>query len=164
MLATAWLDVLFVPLYIAGIERIEPAPGTGGDVRARFARSRRLGPGSLVEPDGDEELAATARDVRHDGRPVASPEREEIARRRDHAEEQPLPTDLSDALLRDGPRARRRRTDGMPADRGLEEERGEVVGSRPFAAVLGVDEVRRAVFDEGVVLDAVVMQQADGCD
>ncbi|OLE76167.1 MAG: permease [Chloroflexi bacterium 13_1_20CM_2_70_9] len=30
MLATAWLDVLFVPLYIAGIERIEPAPGTGG--------------------------------------------------------------------------------------------------------------------------------------
>ena len=30
MLATAWLDVLFVPLYIAGIERIEPAPGTSG--------------------------------------------------------------------------------------------------------------------------------------
>lgn len=30
MLATAWLDVLFVPLFLAGIERIEPVPGTSG--------------------------------------------------------------------------------------------------------------------------------------
>jgi membrane-bound metal-dependent hydrolase YbcI (DUF457 family) len=30
MLATAWLDVIFVPLYATGIEWIEPAPGTGG--------------------------------------------------------------------------------------------------------------------------------------
>ena len=30
MLATAWLDVLFVPLYLAGIETIEIVPGTTG--------------------------------------------------------------------------------------------------------------------------------------
>jgi hypothetical protein len=30
MLATAWLDVVFVPLFLAGIETIEPAPGTSG--------------------------------------------------------------------------------------------------------------------------------------
>ena len=30
MLATVWLDVVFVPLYIAGIEFIEPVPGTHG--------------------------------------------------------------------------------------------------------------------------------------
>lgn len=30
MLATVWLDVLFVPLLLAGIEVIEPAPGTTG--------------------------------------------------------------------------------------------------------------------------------------
>jgi Kef-type K+ transport system membrane component KefB len=30
MLATAFLDVVFVPLYLAGIERIIPVPGTGG--------------------------------------------------------------------------------------------------------------------------------------
>src|SRR5712692_6129142 len=30
MLATAWLDVLFVPLYLAGIETIQNAPGTSG--------------------------------------------------------------------------------------------------------------------------------------
>ncbi|HEU5432648.1 MAG TPA: hypothetical protein VFU81_13355 [Thermomicrobiales bacterium] len=30
MLATAWLDVVFVPLFLAGIETIEPVPGTAG--------------------------------------------------------------------------------------------------------------------------------------
>ncbi len=30
MLATAWLDILFVPLLLAGIERIDPVPGTSG--------------------------------------------------------------------------------------------------------------------------------------
>jgi hypothetical protein len=30
MLATAWLDVLFVPLLLAGIETIDPVPGTSG--------------------------------------------------------------------------------------------------------------------------------------
>jgi membrane-bound metal-dependent hydrolase YbcI (DUF457 family) len=30
MLATAWLDVLFVPLYLAGIETLQPVPGTNG--------------------------------------------------------------------------------------------------------------------------------------
>jgi len=30
MLATVWLDVLFVPLVLAGVETIEPAPGTSG--------------------------------------------------------------------------------------------------------------------------------------
>jgi hypothetical protein len=30
MLATAWLDIVFVPLFAAGIETIEPIPGTGG--------------------------------------------------------------------------------------------------------------------------------------
>jgi hypothetical protein len=30
MLATAWLDVVFIPLFAAGIETIEPAPGTAG--------------------------------------------------------------------------------------------------------------------------------------
>jgi membrane-bound metal-dependent hydrolase YbcI (DUF457 family) len=30
MLATVWLDVVFVPLYIAGIESIETVPGTRG--------------------------------------------------------------------------------------------------------------------------------------
>jgi hypothetical protein len=30
MLATIWLDVLFVPLFLAGVETIEPAPGTTG--------------------------------------------------------------------------------------------------------------------------------------
>jgi membrane-bound metal-dependent hydrolase YbcI (DUF457 family) len=30
MLATAWLDVLFVPLYLAGVETIQPVPGTSG--------------------------------------------------------------------------------------------------------------------------------------
>ena len=30
MLATAWLDVVFVPLFAANIERIEPVPGTAG--------------------------------------------------------------------------------------------------------------------------------------
>ena len=30
MLATAWLDVVFVPLYLAGVETIEPAPGALG--------------------------------------------------------------------------------------------------------------------------------------
>jgi hypothetical protein len=30
MLATAWLDVLFVPLYLAGVETIAPAPVTSG--------------------------------------------------------------------------------------------------------------------------------------
>jgi hypothetical protein len=30
MLATAWLDVLFIPLLLAGIETIDPVPGTGG--------------------------------------------------------------------------------------------------------------------------------------
>ena len=30
MLATAFLDVIFVPLYLAGIERIFPVPGTRG--------------------------------------------------------------------------------------------------------------------------------------
>ncbi len=30
MLATAWLDVVFVPLFVAGIETIEPIPGTDG--------------------------------------------------------------------------------------------------------------------------------------
>jgi hypothetical protein len=30
MLATAWLDVVFIPLFATGIETIEPAPGTIG--------------------------------------------------------------------------------------------------------------------------------------
>lgn len=30
MLATVWLDIVFVPLFLAGIETIEPAPGTQG--------------------------------------------------------------------------------------------------------------------------------------
>ena len=30
MLATAWLDVVFVPLFAANIEWIEPVPGTAG--------------------------------------------------------------------------------------------------------------------------------------
>lgn len=30
MLATVWLDVLFVPLFLSGIETLEPAPGTRG--------------------------------------------------------------------------------------------------------------------------------------
>ena len=30
MLATVWLDVVFAPLFIAGIETIEPAPGASG--------------------------------------------------------------------------------------------------------------------------------------
>ena len=30
MLATVWLDVVFVPLFLAGIETIAPVPGTGG--------------------------------------------------------------------------------------------------------------------------------------
>jgi hypothetical protein len=30
MLATQWLDVVFVPLFIAGIETIQPVPGTAG--------------------------------------------------------------------------------------------------------------------------------------
>ena len=30
MLATVWLDIVFVPLFLAGIETIEPAPGTNG--------------------------------------------------------------------------------------------------------------------------------------
>jgi membrane-bound metal-dependent hydrolase YbcI (DUF457 family) len=30
MLATAWLDVVFIPLFAAGIETIMPAPGTPG--------------------------------------------------------------------------------------------------------------------------------------
>lgn len=30
MIATVWLDVIFVPLYIAGIESIETVPGTHG--------------------------------------------------------------------------------------------------------------------------------------
>jgi hypothetical protein len=30
MLATAWLDVVFIPLFATGIETIEPAPGTAG--------------------------------------------------------------------------------------------------------------------------------------
>jgi hypothetical protein len=30
MLATQWLDVMFVPLLAMGIERIDPVPGTSG--------------------------------------------------------------------------------------------------------------------------------------
>ncbi|MGI5245752.1 permease [Dactylosporangium sp. CA-139066] len=30
MLATIWLDVIFAPLYVAGIEHIDPVPGTDG--------------------------------------------------------------------------------------------------------------------------------------
>jgi membrane-bound metal-dependent hydrolase YbcI (DUF457 family) len=30
MLATVWLDIIFVPLFLAGIETIEDAPGTDG--------------------------------------------------------------------------------------------------------------------------------------
>jgi membrane-bound metal-dependent hydrolase YbcI (DUF457 family) len=30
MLATAWLDVVFVPLFVAGVESIDTAPGTSG--------------------------------------------------------------------------------------------------------------------------------------
>jgi hypothetical protein len=30
MLATAWLDVMFIPLFAAGIETITPVPGTAG--------------------------------------------------------------------------------------------------------------------------------------
>jgi hypothetical protein len=30
MLATVWLDIIFVPLYVAGIETIETVPGSRG--------------------------------------------------------------------------------------------------------------------------------------
>ena len=30
MLACQWLDVVFVPLFVLGIERITPVPGTSG--------------------------------------------------------------------------------------------------------------------------------------
>ena len=30
MLATVWLDVVFAPLPVAGIERLDPVPGTSG--------------------------------------------------------------------------------------------------------------------------------------
>jgi membrane-bound metal-dependent hydrolase YbcI (DUF457 family) len=30
MLATVWLDVVFVPLFLTGVEPIDPVPGTGG--------------------------------------------------------------------------------------------------------------------------------------
>jgi hypothetical protein len=30
MLATVWLDIVFVPLFVAGIETIETVPGTHG--------------------------------------------------------------------------------------------------------------------------------------
>ncbi|MER7001623.1 permease [Dactylosporangium sp. NPDC000555] len=30
MLATVWLDVIFVPLFVGGIEHIDPVPGTDG--------------------------------------------------------------------------------------------------------------------------------------
>lgn len=30
MVATVWLDVIFLPLYLAGVERIDLVPGTGG--------------------------------------------------------------------------------------------------------------------------------------
>jgi len=30
MLATVWLDIVFVPLYLLGVETIEPVAGTGG--------------------------------------------------------------------------------------------------------------------------------------
>jgi hypothetical protein len=44
MLATAWLDVVFVPLYAAGIETIEPAPDAtgsygGGIIHADYTHS-----------------------------------------------------------------------------------------------------------------------------
>ena len=44
MLATAWLDVVFIPLYAAGIETIEPAPDAtgsygGGIIHADYTHS-----------------------------------------------------------------------------------------------------------------------------
>lgn len=30
MLATVWLDVIFIPLYLSGLEHIDPVPGTDG--------------------------------------------------------------------------------------------------------------------------------------
>jgi len=30
MLATVWLDIVFIPLFLAGIEKLEPAPGLRG--------------------------------------------------------------------------------------------------------------------------------------
>ena len=30
MLATVWLDIIFVPLFLMGVETIQPAPGTHG--------------------------------------------------------------------------------------------------------------------------------------
>jgi hypothetical protein len=44
MLATAWLDVVFIPLYAAGIEWIEPAPDAtgsygGGIIHANYTHS-----------------------------------------------------------------------------------------------------------------------------
>jgi len=44
MLATAWLDVIFIPLFIAHIETIEPAPGAttsygGGIIHANYTHS-----------------------------------------------------------------------------------------------------------------------------
>lgn len=30
MLATQWLDVLFIPLFVMGVEHLEPVPGTSG--------------------------------------------------------------------------------------------------------------------------------------
>jgi hypothetical protein len=34
MLATVWLDIVFVPLYVAGVESIEMVPGTHGSYGA----------------------------------------------------------------------------------------------------------------------------------
>ena len=44
MLATAWLDVVFIPLYAAGVEWIEPAPDAtgsygGGIIHANYTHS-----------------------------------------------------------------------------------------------------------------------------
>lgn len=45
MLATAWLDVLFGPLYAAGIETLDPIPGTNGGYgsQAAIGRAHLLG-------------------------------------------------------------------------------------------------------------------------
>src|SRR2546426_385612 len=201
MLATAWLDVLFVPLYIVGIERIEPAPGTGGTgygegvIYADYTHSlvgalalgllfgliaavpwgRRTGAvlGAVVFSHWVLDLLVHRGDMA-----ILPGNLGDLPRLGFGLWQIPLAAAAAElafvairavlygraAARRAGPAARGR---GRPAaDRGLEEERGEVVGSRPFAAVLGVDEVRRAVFDEDVVLDAVAMHEVAGreCD
>jgi hypothetical protein len=74
MLATVWLDVVFAPLLILGIERLEPVPGTKGgygnsiihtDSGAarprRTAPSRGPSPAALVGSQPEDERGESRR-------------------------------------------------------------------------------------------------------